>query len=179
MLIICSKNIIVGWELVRRVKAGNSWHPATDQLRGTDVYGTFVNNGSVDSTFSIAFDINQVEEFLFITGDRKKWLVASVFAVMNDGNWYANNLRDIKQSSISSTPYQARWYRRNGAREDPWISLTDHGNAIGEGNILYGESNYGGTHAAAILPHHNGANVYIRKKGLYFISNVLYKGGLR
>ena len=158
---------MLGWELVRRVKSGNSWHPATDQLRGTDVYGTFVNDGSVDSTFSIAFDINQVEEFLFITGDKKKWLVASGFAVINKEAWYANDLRDIKQSSRSSIPYQARWYRRNAAKEDPWISLTDHFNAIGEGNILYGENNFGGSHASNILPHHNGANVYIRKKGVF------------
>ena len=29
-----------GWTLVRHVPAGNTWHKATDQLRGTDVYGS-------------------------------------------------------------------------------------------------------------------------------------------
>merc|ERR1719201_1584862 len=28
------------WTLVRRVRAGTAWHQATDQLNGTDVYGT-------------------------------------------------------------------------------------------------------------------------------------------
>ena len=28
-----------GWILVRQCPQGNSWHPATDQLRGDDVYG--------------------------------------------------------------------------------------------------------------------------------------------
>jgi hypothetical protein len=88
-------DITFGWELVRRVKPGNSWHPATDQLRGTDVYGTFVNDGTVDSTFSIAYDIDQVKDFLFITGDGEKWLVASAFAVTNDETWYQDDPRNI------------------------------------------------------------------------------------
>ena len=57
-------------------------------------------------------------------------------------------------------------YHRIGAREDPWISLTDHHPAIGQGNILYGGNNFGGIHATAILPKHNGANVFIRYKRL-------------
>ena len=28
-----------GWTHVRHVPAGFNWHPATDQLQGTDVYG--------------------------------------------------------------------------------------------------------------------------------------------
>ena len=167
------------WELVRRVKAGNSWHPATDQLRGTDVYGTFVNDSSVDSTFSIAYDLDQVQDFLFITGDKEKWLIASKFSVMNDGSWYQNEARDIKKSSISTTPYQAKWYRRSGHKEDPWISLTDHGGAIGAGDILYGENRFGGGHARNILPLHNGANVYIRKTGLCISSRFLFERWLK
>jgi hypothetical protein len=58
-----------GWLLVRRVKAGVSWHPATDDLKGLDVYGTY---GSVSSkaTFSIAYSmwLNQSSELLFMTG---------------------------------------------------------------------------------------------------------------
>ena len=27
------------WQHVRHVPGGESWHPATDQMRGTDVYG--------------------------------------------------------------------------------------------------------------------------------------------
>ena len=32
------------WKLVRRVKAGNAWHPATDQLAGTESYGEYSND---------------------------------------------------------------------------------------------------------------------------------------
>ena len=96
------------WELVRRVKPGNQWHPSTDNLQGTDVYGVFVNDSTVDSTFSIAFNIDEVEDFLFITGDQQKWIIASVDAVLgardeNSANFqgYPGQNRDIKMSSIS------------------------------------------------------------------------------
>jgi hypothetical protein len=58
-----------GWALVRRVKQGSTWHPATDDLAGTDVYGTY-GTATSDSTFSIAFSawIKQTTEFLFISG---------------------------------------------------------------------------------------------------------------
>jgi len=148
------------WTLVRRVKAGNNWHPSTDQLMGTDVYGSFINDPTADATFSIAFDINQVSEFLFATGDGQKWLVASKDSVV--GGFYANELRPIMASSKSGTAHSARWYRRNGVQEDPWISLSDHHPAIGTGDILYGGDSFGQTHASAILPHHNGANVFVR-----------------
>ena len=164
------------WELVRRVKPGNQWHPSTDSLQGTDVYGVFVNDSTVDSTFSIAFNIEEVEDFLFITGDHQKWVIASVEAVLGAkdetlGNFqgYSGQNRDIKMSSISSDPYQALWYNRESVAEDPWISLTDHSLAIEEGNIIYGEADFDHATHTSILHLHNGANVYIRKKGIFFI----------
>ena len=182
--LIFSKHIVVGWELVRRVKPGNSWHPATDNLRGCDVYGMYINNGSVNSTFSIPYDITQVQDFLFITGDRQKWLIASAYAVMNNGNWYEDEPRNITKSSNCSTPYQAKWYRREIVegqfREDPWISLTDHNESIYEGNILYGEDRYHyGSHASNILPQHNGANVYIRIKGFLSFTKYMIRNNTR
>ena len=165
------------WELVRRVKPGNQWHPSTDNLQGTDVYGEFVNDSTADATFSIAFNIEEVEDFLFITGDHQKWVIASVEAVLgardeNSGEFqgYSGQNRDIKMSSISSEPYQALWYNRKSVAEDPWISLTDHSLAVEEGNIIYGEADFNLASHTSILLLHNGANVYIRKKGI-FLSN--------
>ena len=60
-----------GWKLVRRVQAGPTWHPATDQLRGTAAYGTFVNDPQAAATFSVAFATDDFDEFLFSTGDCK------------------------------------------------------------------------------------------------------------
>jgi len=147
-----------GWQLVRHVPAGTRWHPATDRLLGTHAYGKAGTELSAHS-WSIRFDKATFDEFLFSTGDCKKWLVATKQSVLG---WYANAPRAIKSSSLSSRPTKARWYRRKGNKEDPWISLTDHVSAIKQGNILYGESLYGHSHAKNILPIHQGANVFIR-----------------
>ena len=58
---------------MRRVKAGTEWHPATDQLLGTDVYGT-PSSATADATFSVEF--GAFDQFLFATGDGAKWLIA-------------------------------------------------------------------------------------------------------
>ena len=49
-------------------------------------------------------------------------------------------------------------YRRNGAREDPWLSLADHGSQT----VIYGEGGHGGWNHYIV--NHNGADVYIRWK---------------
>ena len=148
------------WKLVRRVQAGRTWHPATDELAGWDEYGTYSTDLRSHSTFSIPFVQMHCDEFLFATGDMKKWLVATRDSVL--GSYYSNAQRQIERSSTSATPYKARWYHRNGHREDPWISLKDHSPSHNTGNILYGGNKYGNVHASTVLPLHKGANVFCK-----------------
>lgn len=76
--------------MVRRVKQGDTWHPATDHLAGrkqnsrcsefhfclgTDEYGTFVDDPTADSTFSRKFSNVEWDQLLFATGDLQRWLV--------------------------------------------------------------------------------------------------------
>jgi len=145
------------WKLVRRVKAGNNWHPARDQMTGTETYGTYNSDRESDSTFSMKFDSMPCKSFLFATGDMKKWLITPKASVMG---WYANGERTILKSSDNPHQYKARWYRRQGAKEDPWISIIDHHPAIGAGKIVYGENRFGHAHARNVLPSGNGANVF-------------------
>merc|ERR1712100_640823 len=77
---------------------------------------------------------------------------------------------------MKSSAYTARWYNRGNA-EDPGLSLNDHGPAIGQGNIIYGENKFGGTHARAILPKHSGANVWIRKTEMEPATTQIWGGG--
>ena len=52
---------------MRHVPYGNHWHPAEDQLKGTDVYG--VPSGPLsDQAWSVRFDNLTFNQFLFITG---------------------------------------------------------------------------------------------------------------
>jgi len=201
-----------GWTLVRRVKAGDTWHPSTDRLSGTDTYGTkpAIFASTSDETFSVAF--GEFDQFLFATGNEAKWLVTTKNAVlgnqapcmvqnavfdMSKGTGYgaslaaptymaatgpmechmgyANEPRQILFSSLGPNATTAKWYNRDGSEYpyEPWVSLTDHEVAISAGNILYGESSCAGfagpptmtaltPHASAVLPVHNGANVYVR-----------------
>jgi hypothetical protein len=58
-----------GWVLVRRMRQGARWHPATDDLKGLDVYGAYGTPTS-DATFSVAYGswLTQSTEFFFATG---------------------------------------------------------------------------------------------------------------
>lgn len=149
-----------GWKLVRHAPAGNRWHKATDQLKGSDVYGNPSVGLTGNTEWSIRFDTTPFTEFLFATGDCQKWLISAKDQV--NGGYYSNVPRTILKSSTRATNYTAAWYNRQGVKEDPWISLTDHKAAISQGNILYGGNHYGSTHATAV---YQGANVYIRDTG--------------
>ncbi len=59
-----------GWALVRRVKQGAEWHPATDNLAGTQAaYGTY-GGPTFDATFGRPYStwVTTATEFLFTTG---------------------------------------------------------------------------------------------------------------
>jgi hypothetical protein len=59
-----------GWALVRRVMQGSTWHPATDNLAGTEpAYGRY-GGPTFNATFGRPYSswITTSTEFLFTTG---------------------------------------------------------------------------------------------------------------
>jgi len=148
-----------GWQLVRHLPASAlGWHPATDDLAGTQVYGT-PNNAN--NAWSVRFDDMQPnDKFLVASGDCKVWLVATKDQAI--GTKYANQRRQILRSSSNNSPYQAKWYNR-GVGEDPWLSVRDHGAPnLADHQMLYGE---GGVKLYMQVPvAHGGANVYIKRE---------------
>ena len=158
---------------MRRVPPGDSWHPATDGLAGTETYGparilTDPKDNDIGTGWSINFEraVPGYNEVLFATGDNKVWLITTKDAIggamASPPLFYEDQRRPILKSSKSpSAPHMARWYNRQGCAEDPWISVTDHHEAISAEKIVYGEHSYGGQHAA-VLQAHSGANVFIR-----------------
>ena len=64
-----------GFALARRVAKGNKWHPATDELRGTDSYGSAPTNPTSGPTGTMKWNYNAVQYFLFSTGDFSEWWV--------------------------------------------------------------------------------------------------------
>jgi hypothetical protein len=153
------------WELVRRVKPGLTWHPATDNLKGTDSYCYPTNSEycyakdalTADVTWTLPFNTETYDEFLFTTGNCHTWLITTVNAAIGEKHTFG--LREILQSSKSTTPYTAKWLNREHVTEDPWISVNNHD--IHPALIVYGEDSYAG-HSHPMIAE-GGANVFIRQ----------------
>ena len=160
------------WKLVRRVQAGNAWHPATDRCEGTEVYNSDQvpshSASTADVTFALNFEetVPEYDELMFATGDCKVWLITTKDAVGGpfNGEYYENAQRKILRSSEKEHPYTAIWKNDEANPDDPWISVIDHGAAIGSGMLVYGENSFDeeGLYTK-VLQDHNGANVFIRK----------------
>ena len=158
------------WKLVRRVKAGTTWHPAKDHCLGSQEYNTNIpgsqlKNSEADVTWSIKWEKEPYDQILFASGDAQHWLITTKDAVGGAFNsrYYSNAQRSIIKSSDSQTPYTAAWYNRVGVPEDPWISVNDHHPAIADGKLVYGENNWGSASHNDLTQNHNGANVFIRR----------------
>ncbi len=107
--------------------------------------------------------------YVYCSGDCSSWLITSKDAIGGPftNDYYSDSARNVCASSESPTQISTpRWYNRNGAVEDPWISTTDHGVAIAAGDIVYGENNFADTHAATVIAPKQGVYVYIRSKQL-------------
>ena len=161
-----------GWKLVRHVPAGALWHTATDNLRGTSIYGTWSLNNDA-SLFSIKFEHINYNEYLFATGNCKYWLISSKQQVLTQGGKFDAK---ICSSVINNSSYYARWWNRPDHFEEPWyiylyihlyeiiyltrtyrITYRDFPSAT----VLYGQS---GHHLwwGNIRNADEGADVYIR-----------------
>ena len=98
---------------------------------------------------------------MFSTGNCKHWLIVNKDDVIGpDGEmYYGNKLISIIASSISGEAYSAKWYRRKGTLEDPWVSVRNHSDPAGN-IMLYGQNNKGGH--VKTLKSNGGASVFIR-----------------
>ena len=83
-----------------------SWHPATDLLHGTDVYGTFVDSYETDTTFSTTWSPDDYSTVLLALTDFSFWAVADVSQLFELGKPVDVT---ITESSSSSTSYTAEW----------------------------------------------------------------------
>ncbi len=158
----CTSLFYGGWTRVRHVPSGTTWHPATDHLAGTDVYG---DPDDESGAWSINFEnaVSGYEQFLFSTGDCVKWLASTKDAV--SGESYSNSERQVLASSKNEQTHEVKWYNRANFPEDPWISIDDHYvSANSNGGVLYGGNNYenSDTFHTSDLQSRGGADVYIR-----------------
>ncbi len=92
----------------------DKWHPSTDLLVGTDVYGL---KGCTTQPWSEEFKSSNFDQFLFISGDKRLWMIMTrLEAIGTDATpaWYENEARTVFKSSINSNQDSAKRWRRSG-----------------------------------------------------------------
>ncbi len=135
-----------GWMLVRH--AFNRWHRATDNLQGTDIYGTNDNDPQSTESWSIQFDyiIHTIQNgtiFMLSNGDCSEYLITTYYQVNLTSPCTQSNCSYfgyIIESNTRSTYYN-EWFNRGPSfPADPLISY----NLNDDLSILYaeGKNNY-------------------------------------
>ena len=146
------------WTAVRCVSSKEgAWHPATDNLRGTESYGT-VSSWEDDTTWSASwsFDNDGFTQVLLALTDFSYWLVVDSSTLFQYG---APLEATILASSASSNQTFAQWYIREGNTEDPWASVYDH--SASDPGMVYGENSKKG-HMEHLGKNGIGACVWLR-----------------
>lgn len=144
---------VSGWRLVRFLPENSSiWHPATDNLQGTDVYGKYN-----DSTNAWSIEFGTFDEFCFSTNTFSHWLYCTKNAVDGD---YSDTARNIIRSSRNSSPHTKNWYNRSSEPSDPWISIENYHDT--ENYMIYGEASYDTTTNGALITGNGGMCVWVR-----------------
>ena len=152
-----------GFNLARRVAKGHKWHPSNDDLRGTASYGAPPTDPKSGPTGTMQWDYNQVQYFMFSTGDFSEWYVLRRLIARHlyqrqyqracltmhlflrcrmimkrdiiDAPFGSAKPQEILCSSDYSTPKSYNQYYRSSA-EDPWLSYHHHGTS----SMMYGEN---------------------------------------
>eukprot|EP01084_Bolivina_argentea_P162066 282065_1 len=132
-------NIFGGeWSLVRH--SYNAWHTATDNLNGTDTYGTYDANPQSTAIWSRAFKpalaSNGSTLFMFSNGNCTEWLVTKnkQFYVQSANPYSANII-----ASNFGNKYNVQWYSGTSVVSYPWISWQDI-STNSFATMLYGEN---------------------------------------
>jgi len=156
------------WTMVRRRAPGtNEWHPATDDIAGTDVYGSGTeSSGTWSVNFETAVPGYNYLMFAWLdangTGPKAtKWLIAPKTSI---GNWAAsgNELRTVHSTSLNSSQHTIDWHTNiSGGIQHPWIALTNWSQEPYQNNmIVYGEGSNSFTPGPALLHDSEGAAVW-------------------
>ena len=148
------KTGVGGWRIVRFLPPNlGRWYS------GNNFTSTSVNSTNIGTAYNYTNEwgvpFGTFDEMFFGTYDMTYWLRCLKTSVLGT---YDNALRPIISSSSSSTPYSARWYQRDSAIHEPWVSITDH-NSVPQ-LIVYGENgNLGGT---GLINAYGGMCVLVR-----------------
>ena len=157
-----------GWMLVRRAAGSGGWINVVDNLAGVASLNTASSTDPLAVVdWTIPFNVAG-GSFLFMTGDRGTWGVlsaADVYDAVQGDNFVPNAtvLASFNTAVAAGgmTNVLNRYNSGTGGPEDPWVGFAGtHIDNIGQ--MMYGEANFGGPHAA-YKNAHGGVNVFVRE----------------
>jgi len=151
------------WVKVRHVPASyGAWHPATDNLNGSEAYGDKTDDSQ---PWSIRFDSIDFDEFRFATVNQSHWVDYGKSHVV--GSTYGcGTSRNILRSSTNANGYSttSTCNRSNSSGRDPLIAAKqESGCSSGSPCFLYHENNNSGSGYWDHVSANGGADVYVRK----------------
>ena len=116
------KTGVGGWRIVRYLPPNiGRWYS------GNNFTSTSVNSTNIGTAYNYSNEwgvpFGTFDEMFFGTFDMTYWLRCLKTSVIGT---YDNAARPIISSSTSSTSYSARWYQRDSALHEPWISINDY-----------------------------------------------------
>jgi len=150
------------FQVARMADDGTGVFDGNGDLRNDYTFGTFVSPDQADD-FARPFDTFEGMSIVFITGDRTAWgktsysnLRALIDAKAGDFNpnlAFESHLGTVTGNVLS----------RNGAAEDPWISLQgSHFDGLASGLILWGENDWGpSAQHSALQQARGGIDVFV------------------
>ncbi len=150
---------VSGWRLVRYLKDGSTtWHQATDNLQGTDVYG---NPNDFTNSWSIPF--GEYDELCIGTLDLSYWVYFNKEQISTN---YNNKEKTVYKSSLYNFKHNIKWYNREdnsqgNIYEDPQISLKNHHNLNGN-YFVYVEGSHSIDNSGELLSGYGGLAVWVR-----------------
>jgi hypothetical protein len=150
------------WYLVRRDAGGmdrdgeRCWHPANDQLAGTESYGVNDASPTGPETFSIRFDSFGYDKMLLASGDLSMYVEMDRSVIEQCTNGEVNGQWRPDLMATSTNQNNVLQYCRAGNSEDPWISAAEHPDFI-----VYGEGGWCGWHWEDDAPVFGGSNVWV------------------
>ena len=93
------------WYRVRHVNKRNQWHPAYDNLKGTQ--SSYGNSADDSQPWSVKWSSRDYDEIMIATGDFQHWLIVDKDELIGSSGtkYYSNQPVKIKASSEQCDPY--------------------------------------------------------------------------
>ena len=96
---------VTEWYRVRHVNKRSQWHPAYDNLKGSQ--SSYGNSGDDSQPWSVKWSSRDYDEIMIASGDFQHWLIVDKDELIGSSGtkYYSNQPVKIKASSEQCDPY--------------------------------------------------------------------------